>query len=97
VARPRKTTQEKKKQGTYRRDRDPALRADPNLDMEMLDVVKKKLVEIREAIKETDVKKGIIEITRYAAAYKKLADILSIYVPTGEKKEPSPLDGMWKP
>jgi hypothetical protein len=97
MARPKKNTEQKKKEGTYRKDRDPALQSNPNLDMEMLEVVKAKLIEIREAIKETDVKEGIIEIGRYAAAYKKLADILSIYVPTGEKKEPSPIDAMWRP
>lgn len=97
MARPKKNSEQKKKEGTYRKDRDPALQANPNLDMEMLRVVKTKLVEIREAIKETDVKEGIVEIGRYAAAYKKLADILSIYVPSGEKKEPSPLDAVWKP
>jgi hypothetical protein len=97
VARPKKSVEQKKKEGTYRKDRDPAPRGDPNLDMEMLEVVKAKLIEIRRAIKETDVKEGIVEIGRYAAAYKKLADILSIYVPAGEKKEPSPLDAVWKP
>jgi predicted metal-dependent phosphotriesterase family hydrolase len=97
MARPKKSTEQKKKEGTYRKDRDQALHGNPNLDMEMLEVVKAKLIEIREAIRETDVKAGIVEIGRYAAAYKKLADILSIYVPTGEKKEPSPIDAVWKP
>jgi hypothetical protein len=96
MARPRKNIEQKKKEGTYRKDRDPLLKANPNLDMEMLEVVKAKLIEIREAIKETDVKEGIIELGRYAATYKKLADILTIYVPSGEKKEPSMIDAMWK-
>jgi hypothetical protein len=93
VARPKKNVELKKREGTYRKDRDQALTANPNLDMEMLEVVKVKLVEIREAIKETDVKEGIVEIGRYAATYKKLADILNIYVPPG--KEPSPMDELW--
>jgi hypothetical protein len=96
MARPRKSTEQKKKEGTHRKDRDPALQVNPNLDMEMLEVVKTKLVKIREAIKETDVKEGIVEIGRYAATYKKLADILSIYVPSGEKEEASPLEAVWK-
>jgi hypothetical protein len=97
MARPRKTIEQKKTEGTYRRDRDPSAVSNRNLDMEMIEVIKGKLVEIREAIKKTDVKRGIIQLGRYASTYKKLADILSVYVPSGEKKEPSPLDSVWKP
>jgi hypothetical protein len=95
MARPKKHTEQKKREGTYRKDRDPSLKVNPNLDLEMLEVVKAKLIQIREEIKITDVKEGIIELGRYASAYKKLADILNIYVPPGENAEPSPMDELW--
>ena len=96
MARPRKNTEQKKREGTYRKDRDQALKTNPNLDKEMLEVVKAKLVEIREAIRGADVKKDIVELGKYAVTYKRLADILSVYVPESEEDKKTIVDGLWK-
>jgi hypothetical protein len=96
MGRPKKNTEQKKQQMTYRGDRDPALKENSSLDDEMLTIIKTKLVEAKEVIKNSCFKKETKEIILYATAYKKLVDILNLYVPGNKKEEKSLVDDLWK-
>jgi hypothetical protein len=96
MARPRKNTGQKKNQGTYRKDRDPALKAGAGLDTEMVDIVKAKLEEAKTIIKDTSFKDKAKELLQYANCYKALVNILSLYIPENKQEEKSIVDSSWK-
>lgn len=95
MARPKKNIEAKKNQGTYRKDRDPALKAGSNLDMEMLDIVKAKLTEAKAVIKDTSFKDNSKELLQYVNCYKALITILGLYIPENKQEEKSIVDSSW--
>jgi hypothetical protein len=96
MARPQKSVELKKKQGTYRKDRDPALQTGSGLDAEMLEIVKEKLTDAKAVIKETSFKDNAKELLQYASAYKALINILNLYIPENTQEKKSIVDSSWK-
>jgi hypothetical protein len=80
---PRKSTEEKLLQGTYRKDRDPAKKINKNVDK--YKVIKNKLEEVENLIKDTPVNNNEKKLIDLGNLYQKLMGILQ--TPPLEKNE----------
>jgi hypothetical protein len=93
VARPRKSNEEKKRQGTYRQDRDPSKKK-IDISSDKYEVIKTKLKEVESLIKETPISGNEKKLIDLSNLYQKLIQILQ--TPDLEKKPETAADGLWK-
>jgi hypothetical protein len=91
--RPRKPIEQHKLEGTYRKDRDPAkIKLDTESDK--YEVIRKKLAEVENLIKETPVDGNEKKLIELSNLYQKLISILR--TPSLEEKRETIVDGLWK-
>jgi hypothetical protein len=93
MARPRKSSEEKKQQGTYRKDRD-ASKKKVDVTDEKYEVIRIKLKEVEGLIKETPVAGNEKKLIEMSNLYQKLVNILQ--TPSLERKPGGMVDGLWK-
>jgi hypothetical protein len=90
MGRPKKTTAEKVLEGTYRKDRDSNFKVSKNTHTSKYEVIRDKLLEVENLIKNTPVQNNEKALLSYASLYQKLINILE--APSVESKEPSKSD-----
>jgi hypothetical protein len=88
-----KSIEEKKLQGTYRKDRDPS-KIKLNTDSDKYEVIRKKLAEVENLIKETPVDGNEKKLIELSNLYQKLISILR--TPALEERKETIVDGLWK-
>jgi hypothetical protein len=93
MGRPRKSSTEKKRQGTYREDRDPAKKTVVK-DGDKYEVIRKKLQEVENLIRDTPIDGNERKLINLSNLYQKLIDVLQ--VPTLEGKKKTMVDDLWK-
>jgi hypothetical protein len=93
MARPRKNSEEKKQQGTYRKDRDPAKKK-IDVTSEKYEVIKIKVKEVEDLIKTTPVDGNEKKLIDLSNLYQKLVNILQ--TPALEEKAGTMVDDLWK-
>jgi hypothetical protein len=91
MARPRKSTEEKKRQGTYRKDRDPSKKK-IDVSGNKYKVIKTKLKEVETLIEKTPVDGNEKKLIDLSNLYQKLINILQ--TPDLEKKPETAAGGI---
>jgi hypothetical protein len=93
MARPRKTNEEKKTQGTYRKDRDPAKKGIA-ANSDKYEVIRQKLKDVEALIKDTPIDGNEKKLIDLSNLYQKFIQILR--TPDVEEKAKTMVDALWK-